>query len=275
MLELTIGMATYNEYSETYFTLQALRQYHDLENTELLVVDNYGCEETRRLVEDEFHGRYVLATDIVGTAAPRDLVFRLSQASAVLCCDCHVLFAPNAIARLKQYYREHPNSNDLLQGPLLHDDGVGISTHQEPQWHDMMWGTWATDPRGEDQSGKPFDIPMQGLGAFSCRKSAWLGFNPMFRGFGGEEGYIHEKFRKAGRRCLCLPSLRWMHLFHQSAVPYPIRIEDRLRNYIIGFLELGLDLRPLLDEFRGVASEDLILATFAEELFRDRRQPAS
>ena len=42
-IELTIGMATYNDFDGVYFTLQALRLYQDLEQTELLVIDNYGC----------------------------------------------------------------------------------------------------------------------------------------------------------------------------------------------------------------------------------------
>ena len=43
MVALTIGMATYNDFNGVYFTLQALRLYQDLRDTELLVVDNYGC----------------------------------------------------------------------------------------------------------------------------------------------------------------------------------------------------------------------------------------
>jgi hypothetical protein len=48
-------------------------------------------------------------------------------------------------------------------------------------------------------------IPAQGMGVFACRKNNWLGFNPKFRGFGGEEGYIHEKYRKNGKQVICLP----------------------------------------------------------------------
>jgi hypothetical protein len=93
-----------------------------------------------------------------------------------------------------------------------------------------MWGIWATDPRGKDPEGDPFEIPMQGLGVFSCRKGAWPGFNPMFRGFGGEEGYIHEKFRQAGGRCLCLPWLRWTHRFGRPAgIGYSLTVEEKLR----------------------------------------------
>src|SRR5436305_959143 len=134
-IELTIGMAVYNDFDGVYFTLQALQLYQDLEHTELLVIDNYGCDETKKLVERWIKGaRYIRATDVTGTAAPRDLVFREARGNAVLCCDCHVLFAPGAIARLKQFYREHPACNDLLQGPLLLDDKKTIATHFEPQW---------------------------------------------------------------------------------------------------------------------------------------------
>jgi glycosyltransferase involved in cell wall biosynthesis len=267
MIELTIGMPTYNDYDGLYFTLQALRLYQDLDNIELLVVDNYGCEKTRALVE-EVRCRYLLATDVVGSAAPKNLIFHAASGDAVLCCDCHVLFVPGVIRRLKQYFREHPASADLLQGPLLNDDGRSLSTHQDPAWHDMMWGQWATDPRGDDPDGEPFDIPMQGMGAFSCRKSAWLGFNPRFRGFGGEEGYIHEKFRRAGRRCLCLPWLRWMHRFRRTnVVPYPMTVEDRIKNYVIGHLELGLGLEPVVAHFKNFIPEDDVISITVEELF--------
>jgi hypothetical protein len=43
MVALTIGMATYNDFDGVYFTIQALRLYQDLADTELLVVDNFGC----------------------------------------------------------------------------------------------------------------------------------------------------------------------------------------------------------------------------------------
>src|SRR5688572_9350501 len=261
-------MATYRDFDGVYFTLEALRLYHDLADTELLVVDNYGCEDTRRLAEDWVGARYVRATDAVGTAAPRDLVFREARGEAVLCCDSHVMFAPGAIARLRRFYREHPDCDDLLQGPLVFDDARTIATHFDPVWRAEMWGVWATDPRGQDPEGEPFEIPMQGLGAFSCRRRAWPGFNPRFRGFGGEEGYLHDKFRRAGRRNFCMPWLRWMHRFGRPAgVPYPLTAEDKLRNYVIGHAELGLDLEPVLKHFADVLPSDRIIAVVTEALW--------
>ena len=201
-------------------------------------------------------------------------MFREARGEAVLCCDSHVLFAPGAIRRLKEYYREHPECPDLLQGPLVYDDLQTISTHFEPVWRAEMWGIWATDPRGQDPEGEPFEIPMQGLGVFSCRKGAWPGFNPCFRGFGGEEGYIHEKFRQAGGRCLCLPWLRWTHRFGGPAgIEYPLTVEEKLRNYLIGHAELGLDLTPVLSHFSEILPEEHVVAVAAEALGGPPRAP--
>ncbi len=267
MIALTIGIPTYQDFDGVYFTLQALRLYQDLQDTELLIVDNYGCQDTKALVEEQAGGRYILATEVIGTAAAKEVVFREARGEAVLCCDSHVLFVPNAVARLREYYSEHPACQDLLQGPLLYDDAQLIATHFEPLWRGQMWGVWATDPRGAAPEGVPFTIPMQGMGAFSCRREAWLGFNPRFRGFGGEEGYIHEKFRRAGRQCLCLPWFRWMHRFGRPAgTPYPLRMDDKLRNYVIGHAELGLDLVPLLSHFSEFLPKEQIVAIVVETL---------
>lgn len=261
MPRMTVGMATYDDFNGVYFTVQALRLYQDMQDVELLVVDNFGCENTKAFVEGWTGGRYILRTDIQGTAAPRDLVFREATGDIVMCCDSHVLFPRDVIGRLKRFYDEHPDCDDLLQGPLLYDDGKVISTHLDPVWREEFYGIWATDPRGEDPEGEPFEIPMQGLGAFVCRRSAWLGFNPAFRGFGGEEGYIHEKFRQAGRRTLCLPWFRWMHRFGRpSGVPYRLTLDDKLRNYLIGHTELGLDLAPVLTHFSTRLPSERILA---------------
>lgn len=268
-------MATYDDFDGVYFTLQALRLYQDLDDTELVVVDNFGCDATKEFVESWVKGKYVLAKELSGTAAPKNRVFQEASGDAVLCCDSHVLFPPGVIARLKDYYRANLDCLDLLQGPLVFDDGTSIATHFDPVWRGQMWGIWATDSRAEDPNGEPFDIPMQGMGAFSCRRTVWPGFNPAFRGFGGEEGYIHEKFRQRGGRTLCLPWMRWMHRFGRPrGVPYPLTVEDKLRNYLIGHAELGLDLEPVLVHFSEHLSVER-MASVASEALRDPQPLAS
>lgn len=275
MTSLTIGMATYDDYDGVYFSIQALRMYQDMHNVQIIVTDNFGCDFTRQFIEETIprgkdgkpRARYIRFDRTVGTAAPRDAIFQAAETDAVAIMDCHVFLEPGVVRRLKRYYDEHPASLDLLQGPMVAESLDAVSTHFNPTWSDHMWGQWGDDPRGNDPGGEPFDIPMQGLGFFSCRKDAWLGFNDRFKGFGGEEGYIHEKFRQAGRRCLCLPWLRWMHRFGRPySVPFPLNIEDKLFNYLVGHSEIGLDLRPIFDHFRQYMDDGAILAVAAEAL---------
>jgi hypothetical protein len=94
----------------------------------------------------------------------------------------------------------------------------------------------------------PFEIWAMGAGFFLCRKDTWLGFNSRFKGFGGETGYIQEKYRKSGRKVICHPSLIWMHMFDRR-IPYPLKMIDRVRNYILGFEEIGLDTKQIKDHF--------------------------
>jgi SAM-dependent methyltransferase len=251
MIELTVGMATYQDFDGVYFSVQDLRLHHDLDNVEILVVDNFGCDTTAAFVAScgpDSQARYLRHTTKTGTAAPRQKLFEEARGQAVLCLDSHVLFAPGAIARLKQFYRDHPDTLDLYQGPILYDSLIKCATHFNPVWGAGMYGQWGSDPRAAGD--EPFPIPMQGLGAFTCCKEAWLGFNPRFRGFGGEEFYIHEKFRQAGRQCWCLPWLRWLHRFGRpQGVAYPNTLEDRLWNYLVGWNELGLPLDSIYEHF--------------------------
>ena len=123
----------------------------------------------------------------------------------------------------------------------MHDDLKGFSTHFKPEWSQGMFGTWDTNQEALDK-GDPFEIQMQGCGLLSCKKEHWVGFNPEFRGFGGEEWYIQEKFRQYGGNVLCLPFLKWMHRFGRPNEPqYPLEMYDRIRNYIIGWMELYKD----------------------------------
>ncbi len=274
--KLTIGMATFDDYDGTYFSLQAIRLYHPeiLDDIELLVIDNNPrgrCGEPLKALENAIPNyRYVPASGISGTAI-RDSVFEEASGDFVLCMDCHVFIAPGALQRLIAYCDANPGSNDLLQGPLVHDDLTNIATHMRPEWRAGMYGIWSKTPLALDIDAPPFEIGMQGLGVFACRREAWPGFNPLFRGFGGEEGYIHEKFRRRGGRVLCLPYLRWMHRFNRPmGVPYPNRWEDRVRNYFIGFRELGWNTAPIAAHFKtvvtGEAGERLVAE--AEEAVR-------
>jgi glycosyltransferase involved in cell wall biosynthesis len=110
----------------------------------------------------------------------------------------------------------------------------------------------------------PFEIFAQGLGLFLTKKDAWMGFNPHARGFGGEEVYIHTKYRQDGRKAICLPFLKWLHRFTRpDGVTYPLTLENKARNYILEFTELGLDLQPIHENFKRLQPQ--VINSFIEE----------
>jgi hypothetical protein len=272
---LTIGMATYDDYDGVYFTIQAIRLYHPeiADEIEILVVDNHPggpcAEALKGLATWIPNYRYIPFQRVSGTAA-RDAIFREAAGDFVLCVDCHVLFAPGSLRKLLDYFQANPATPDLLQGPLVYDDLKTLSSHMDPTWSTGMYGVWGNDARAADPAAPPFEIGLQGLGAFACPKKAWPGLNPRLRGFGGEEGYLQEKFRRAGGRTLCLPFLRWVHRFGRPmGVPYPNIWEDRIRNYMIVADELGQDPTPALDHFRshlGRQAADQIIARVCAEI---------
>lgn len=249
---ITIGMATHRDFDGAYFTLQALRLFHDLSGVELLVVDNAPdspeSDSLRNAMGWMSNARYVAAPEVTGTAAPRNRVFDEARGEWVMCIDSHVFLAPGAIEWWKVWIEKNPQSKDLIQGPLMDDSMRVFATHFDDRWGGEMWGKWAYDTRYE--SGEPFEIPAMGLGLFACRKDSWLRFNDEFRGFGGEEHYIHEKYRQAGRTTWCLPGLKWLHRFQRPhGVHYPLTRFDKVRNYVIGHRELGLPLASIYKHF--------------------------
>lgn len=272
--KITIGMATYDDYDGVYFTIQSFRMHHNLKNVDYIVVDNnpnskHG-KETKNFIE-KIGGKYIPFTE-KNTTANRNLVFENSDSEYTVCTDPHVLMLPGSIRVLIDYFEDDvSNQKNLVQGPLIYDDLKNLSTHFDPVWRDGMYGIWATNKEALEKN-EPFDIPMQGLGVFACKTDNWLGFNKNFRGFGGEEGYIHEKFRQNGSRTICLPSFRWIHRFGRpNGVPYPLKYEDRVWNYFIGWLEIYDDpehqmIQDIRNHFNEKIGENKVEEIFKEAL---------
>jgi len=260
---LCVGMATYDDFDGVWFTIQAMGMYQAevLDDVSFLVLDNHpegNVGEHLRALESWLPNyRYVPFDGYRGTAV-RDLIFREACADIVCCVDSHVLLQPGALAHLLEWFDANPGSKDLIQGPLLYDDLKSAATHLNPTWGAGMFGQWDRDPRLDDPDCEPFEIPMQGLGLFACRKEAWPGLNPRLRGFGGEEGYLHEKIRQRGGRVLCHPQVGWLHRFARPAGPtYPNVWADRIRNYYTAWSEIGWDLAPVRSHFTELLGPDL------------------
>tara|TARA_Y100001973_G_C5209212_1_gene344182 strand:+ start:20025 stop:20972 length:948 start_codon:yes stop_codon:yes gene_type:complete len=269
-------MATYDDFHGVYFSIQAIRMFHPevLDDIEFIVVDNNPSgghgKEVRKFLDHVPNSRYIPFDQFASTAI-RNIIFMEAKSPYVVSMDCHVIFESGSLRKLIDYYESNPDTENLLQGPLVYDDLNNYSTHFEPVWREEMYGIWSTDKRGANPDNEPFEIPMQGLGVFSCRKKAWLGFNPLFRGFGGEEGYIHEKFRLNGRKTLCLPFLRWVHRFGRpDGVAYPLTVENKVRNYFVAAVEIyqitkdNSFIRSIVEEFSKRVPDNVL-----ETLFND------
>lgn len=289
---LTIATATYDDFDGVFMTLQSLRLHHGraLNRCELLVLDNHPVGPHHQLLVRGRDGRRGLAAQTGATlltlsnktgTSCRDLLFRHATTPFVLCLDSHVMLAPGALHGLLDYLERNPETDDLIHGPLLGDRMKGgelvvQATHMEPKWGSLMFGRWGRDPRGVSASGPAFEIPMHGLGLFCARRESWLGFNPHFRGFGGEEGYIHAKYKNAGRRSICLPRLRWLHRFMRvGGAPYRPDIRDRIWNYLIGWLEIGRAPEEVAEAFAGhiSAMEFSRMLAEAREALQGRTPP--
>ena len=280
---MTIGLPVYDDYDGLFFTVQALRLFHPVGAAdEFVVIDNNPrgpcAEALQALGKWVPNYRYLPFDGVTGTAIVHEMIFREARHEHVLCMDCHVMLAPGALARLAAYFAQNPHTRDMLTGPLIYDDLKSFSSHMEPCWSTGMYGVWSNDPRATDPDAPPFEIGFHGVGLFACRKNAWPGINPLLRGFGGEEFYLHEKFRRRGGRVLCLPFLRWIHRFGRPrGVPYRNIWEDRIWNYLLIADELGLDPKPMFDHFRshiGQGAADRIIAASQAELSTRKQQGA-
>lgn len=152
---------------------------------------------------------------------------------------------------------------------VLSDDGkVKFVTlvQQRPWQHELNGSEFAGHEVRLNEAGfralgfnddDEFEIPAQGCFSFACRREAWLGFNDMFRGFGGEEYYLHDKYRTAGRRVVSLGFLNATHRFADDDIESPEgprNRADQLRNTIIGRLELGQSLEPARKHFVAIGA---------------------
>jgi hypothetical protein len=160
-----------------------------------------------------------------------------------------------------------PIALEMGQKPIMSCAGKQVPHKIAWAGHPSVYKDAGFKLAGVNDDDKPFEIPGQGLGSFTCRRAAWLGFNPHSRGFGGEELYIHEKYRQQGGKAICLPFLKWVHRFGRPDGPkYPLTRYGKVRNYVLEFNELGRELDPIHEHF---VSTGLLLDTIWDRLIED------
>lgn len=244
---LSIGMATYDDFDGVFFSVQSLRMFHEICNTnevEFIILDGNPNSEhgkcCKGFIEDKLKQKYIPYFGKLSSFNKYETI-KYAEGKYLLIIDCHVLIQKNGIAKLLEYFKNNKNCKDLLQGPLIQDHLSRVYTHFDKVWRGDMYGIWATDQQSYEK-GEPFEIPMQGMGLLSFEKEFWPGINDNFEGFGGEEGYIAEKFKMNGGKNICLPFLGWNHRFcRPEGTKYPLHLRDRVWNYLLGWFEIYKD----------------------------------
>lgn len=262
---LTVGMACHDDYDGVYFSLIAFRANLTEEQrkwVDFVVIDNNPTsphgEKTKLACKDFGPSvKYVPYTDKISTSI-RDQVFLHGTGEWVLCIDCHVIIPCWSINYLLGMISrdELKNSKDLYHGPMSTDCSASLSTNMDMTWRDNFYGTWQYDRELMTKS-EPTEIPSHGMAFFLCRRDAWLGFCPEFREFGGEEGYIHKKFRKYGAKAWCVPQFIWYHRYHRVQRNYPMSIPSRIKNFLRAALDLGEDAETVLQAFANYHRHEL------------------
>lgn len=272
-MHLSVGFATRDDFDGAWMTVEALIAYHDDYVDQVVVVDN-SPENSRhaKLLSEHVKNvkkvKYVRDSEPPSSCLPKNRVFTESDCEFAANCDSHVLFQEGAIRAVSEFWHRAPaDTRDILTGPCWAgaSPNRGMGTNQvlyehenydEPNgkpldyqfmaaWRGGGLGAWVMDSRGLAPDRPAYEIRKQGTGFFSMRRGAWVGFHPSFRGHGGNEAYLYEKVRKMGGRAWCLPAARWIHKFGRAnGAPYPLNWEDRVRNYVTGFRDLG---RPDLE----------------------------
>lgn len=260
---LTVGMAVYGEFPNTWFTLETLRSYHRSEIDEIIVVDNHpqGCSRTAAKTL-AVGGRYIHRPDLSGTSKSRQHIFELSQSRYTMVIDAHVVLAPGSLSKTREFLKSRAiNDSDLFHGPVLLDNGEVMATQWVDNFCGGLWGEWfcSVDLLSSD---RPIPISSMGLGLFLMETKSFPGFNPGFTQFGGEESYLHEKVRQRGGKCWCLPWLRWGHQWRESnnvggnIAPYPFDDKFHIRNMVLGHWELGVDPELIWNHFKKKVSRN-------------------
>lgn len=269
--DLTVGVSLppNEEYSAVWATFNSILAHHaealkDLKVQFLVIDGNPGDKSSQaikawieRKVRPVATGKYVEYNGPGGTAQPRNEIFRQADGEIVLTFDPHVLLETGTVRKMLDYFKDRPACKDLLTGPQIDDSGTA-SYFQRLDWGGGALGIW-TGKKDVRPDHQPFPIPQQGLGCFAMRRDAWPEFHASFREFGGCETYLCEKVRRFGGQVMCHPAFRWRHRFQRPwGVTYAASLKQRLKNYLIGFAELGMEdeIKSCLDHYRTWISRE-------------------
>lgn len=255
---LNIAIPTFQDWDGVIMTLTSLKLYHkdSLRDIKVVILDNTNGTTQHSINLQNYVKEHspleidlYVNPDVWGTAAAKNYAISKCDGEFVLTMDSHIMLPYGVIDKLIEFFKLNRYTDDLYQGPYIADTGnTYVGNCFKPVWSNCMYGQW--DNRPYDKDGK-LEILMQGMGLFAFRRVTWLKFHELSRGFGGEEYYIHEKYRQAGRKCWSLNWLEWWHRCgHVNGVKYSWSVKDVIWNYLLSNITLGYpDYHSLYNHF--------------------------
>ncbi len=246
-------MANWDDPEGAFWTLTAIRQYHvkeDNKEVELLVVDDMPeKQQDLENVCSNSGARYVHHSKNKGPAHAKDSVWEHAQGDYVLLVDSHVLLAPCSVNYILDAIDSDLIGKDLWTGPLLNERGHMIASELLPEWRGQFFGVWHTDQ--DLLKTKIKEIEGHGSAYTLMKREHYPYFSPHFKGFSGEELYLHQKVRNNGGKCYTHVDLGWIHRFMRSKpITYSLTLNDKLRNYLVASYEIGWSIKQCCDYFR-------------------------
>jgi len=252
-MRLTIGMPNWDDEEGAWWTLSMIRAYHVPGNNteiELLVVDDMPTKQpSLQMICEKASARYVHHPKNKGPAHAKDSVWQHAKGEYVLLLDSHVILAPGSIDYIIESINADLIGKDLWTGPLLDETGAIIATQLHPAWRGEFLGIWECNPEIVDKEF--IEIFAHGSAYTLMKREHYPFFSPHFRGFAGEEVYLHCKVRDNGGRCLAHKKLAWMHrFFRPKPITYTLTINDKFRNYLVAAYEMGWNLPHICSYFQ-------------------------
>lgn len=270
---LTIGLPHCCDYERAWHTLAAIHKTRlalkVVDRVQLLVGDNsktipnaelgakHATELQKRMAELP-NAKYVEFSTVAGTAPTKNEVIRQADGDFVLVLDAHCELANEVLARILAWIDANPLDDDIHHAMELHlrmvnDDGtpaVVCSHRLERFGADGNFGICAVNELALLPNAQPFKVATAGCGFFLIRKASWLGFHPEARGWGGEEHFIQERYRQAGRHAWVHPEFQYVHQYGHIEPPEYVGRDwvTKCRNVLLGYRALGYPVLASIKE---------------------------
>lgn len=237
MIEISVIIVSYNTRDLLRDCLRSVLGDIDMPPHEVIVVDNGSRDGSMAMVRAEFPAIEVIETgENLGFAQANNLALRRAQGAFFLLLNSDAFPEPDAVGRLVEYLRRHPEVGVVGPRLLNRDGSLQPSCYRFPSpgraWLENLWvssllppGSFWGDFRrwGHDEDR---EVDWVSGACFLVRREAYAavgGFDERFFMY-QEETDWQRRLRDGGWRIAFTPDARVMHIGGASGAADQVRI---------------------------------------------------